>query len=178
MWNLRKHRMKSAKRDFLKPLGICAAVFVLAATLRAADEFGDISVDPNAIYTGNTFHGYAEMHVNLENRSHSKTHLVTLVYPNNAFGNYGNNISRLSRTVTLEPGAREVVSLLQPPLPAQGDGSIRVEVDNRREGVVRAPNANNHCNYYSRGGQAATVFISRSLDFDAVERVFQANHGA
>ena len=170
--------MKSARGNFLKPLGICAAIFTLATTLRAADEFGDISVDPNAIYTGNTFHGYAEMRVNLENLSHSKTHLVTLVYPNNAYGNYGNNISRLSRTATLEPGAREVVSLLQPPLPAQGDGSIRVEVDNRREGVVRAPNANNHCNYYSRGGQAATVFISRNLDFDAFERLFQVNHGA
>jgi len=159
-------------------LGIFTAALLSVSTLCGADQFGDISVDPNAIYTGNTFHGYAEMHVNLENLSHSKMHLVTLVYPNNASGNYGNNISRLSRTVKLEPGTREVVSLLQPPLPAQGDGSIRVEVDNRREGVVRAPNANNHCNYYSRGGQAATVFISRSLDFDAVERLFQANHGA
>jgi len=158
-------------------LGICATVFALATTLRAADNFGDVSVDPNAIYTGNTFHGYAEIRVNLDNRSHSKTHLVTLVYPDNAYGNYGNTINRLSRSVTLEPGAREVVSLLQPPLPAQGDNSIRVEVDNRREGAVRAPNANNHCNYYSRGSQAATVFISRSLDFDSVERVFQANHG-
>ena len=110
----------------------------------------------------------------LENRSPGKTHVVTLVYPNNSFGNYGNSISRLSRTVTLAPDTREIVSLLQPPLPAQGDGSIRVEVDGRHEGEVRAPNANNHCNYYSRGGQAATVFISRSLDFDAVERVFQA----
>jgi hypothetical protein len=144
----------------------------------AADQFGDVSVDANAIYTGNTFHGYAEMRVNLENHSSSKTHVVTLVYPNNDYGNYGNNISRLSRSVKLEPGAREVVSLLQPPLPAQGDGSIRVEVDNRREGEVRAPNANNHCNYYSRGGQAATVLVSRSLDFDAVGRLFQANHGA
>jgi len=145
---------------------------------RAADEFGDISVAPNAIYTGSTFHGYAEMRVVLENHSHSKTHVVTLVYPNNAYGNYGNNISRLSRTVTLGPDAREVVSLLQPPLPAQGDNSIRVEVDHRHGGEVRAPNANNHCNYNSRGGLAATVLVSRSLDYDAVERVFHANHGA
>jgi hypothetical protein len=170
--------MKSAKGNILKPLGICAAIFTLATMLRAADEFGDISVGPNAIYTGNTFHSYAEMRVNLENRSHSKTHIVTLVFPNNAFGNYGNSISRLSRSVTLEPGAREVVSLLQPPLPAQGDGSIRVEVDNRHEGEVRAPNANNHCNYYSRSGLTATMFISRNLDFDAVERLFNASHGA
>ena len=81
--------------------------------------------------------------------------------------------------MSLGPEAREVVSLLQPPLPAQGDGAIRVEVDGRHEGEVRAQNANNHCNAYSRGGaQVATVFISRTLDFDAVERVFQAGRGA
>ena len=146
--------------------------------LSRADQFGDVSVDPSAIFTGNTFHGYAEMRVMLGNRSPDRTHVVTLVYPDNPFGNSGNSISRLSRTVTLAPGTREIVSLLQPPLPVQGNNSIRVEVDNRHEGEVRAPNPNSHCNYYSRGGQAATVFISRSLDFDAVGRVFQANHGA
>ncbi|HEY5232312.1 MAG TPA: hypothetical protein VIK35_02095 [Verrucomicrobiae bacterium] len=153
--------------------------FAFLISFCRADDFGDVSVDANAIYTGNTFHGYAEMRVNVQNRSHGKTHVVTLVYPNNAYGNYGNNISRLSRTVTIAPESSQVVSLLQPPLPAQGDGSIRVEVDYRHEGEVRAPNANDHCNYYSRGGgQSATVFISRSLDFDAVEHLFNANHGA
>ncbi len=154
--------------------------FAFLISLRAAEDFGDISVSANAIYTGNTFHGYAEMRVILENRSSGKTHRVTLVYPHNAYGNYGNSIGRLSRTVSLGPEAREVVSLAQPPLPAQGDGSIGVEVDGRREGEVHAPNANNHCNYISpRGsGQMATVFVSRSLDFDAIERMFQASHGA
>ncbi len=133
---------------------------------------------PNAFYTGNTYHGYAEMRVVLENRSPTKTHVVTLVYPNNSGRNYGNHISRLSRSVSLAPDAREVVSLLLPPLPAQGDGSIRVEVDGHHEGEVRAPNANNHCNYYSRGGRMATILVSRSLDYDAVARVFQANGGA
>jgi hypothetical protein len=51
---------------------------------RAAEQFGDLSVAPNAIYTGNTFHGYAEMRVILENDS-SKAHVVTLVYPNSQF---------------------------------------------------------------------------------------------
>ena len=146
--------------------------------MRAVDEFGDISVEPGAIYTGNTFHGYAEMRVVMENHSHTKTHYVTLIFPNQSYGNSGNSIGRITRTAKLEPEAQVVVSLLQPPLPANGDGSIRVEVDNHHEGEVRAPNANGHCNYYSRSGQAATVFISRSLDFDAVERLFQANHGA
>ena len=138
--------------------------WLLSLVTCAADDFGDISVSASAIYTGNTFHGYAETRVMLGNRSDRKTHIVTLVYPNRPFNN-GNSIGRLSRTVSLAPDVREVVSLLQPPLPAQGDGSIRVEVDGRHEGEIHAPNANNHCNFYSRGGQAATVFISRSLDY-------------
>jgi hypothetical protein len=159
----------------------CLFIFLTALVVASvrAEEFGDISVSPNAIYTGNTYHGYAETRVLLENRSAGKKHSVTLIYPNNPNGNFGNCISRISRTVSLGPEAREVVSLLQPPLPAQGDGAIRVEVDGRHEGEVRAQNANNHCNYYSRGGgPMAAVFISRTLDFDAVERVFHAGRGA
>ncbi len=129
------------------------------------------------MFSGNTFHGYAEIRVTLENRSPGRSHRVTVVYPDNSYGGYGNNISRISRTVTLAPGTRSVVSLLQPPLPVNG-GSIRVEVDNRREGDIRAPDANRHCSYYSAGNIPATVFISRSLDFDAVSRVFDTGNGA
>ena len=169
--------MKRGKKYFLKVLGICAALLAFAVPLRAADEFGDISVEPGAIYTGNTFHGYAEMRVVMENHSHTKTHYVTLVFPNRAYNN-GNSISRLSRTAKLEPEAQVIVSLLQPPLPTQGDGLISVEIDNHHEGEVHAQNANNHRNYNSRGSQMATVFISRGLDYDAVEKLFQANSGA
>ncbi|MGH7951866.1 MAG: hypothetical protein ACREFE_08105 [Limisphaerales bacterium] len=144
-----------------------------------ADDFGDISASANAMYSGNTFHGYAETRVTLENRSSVKTHSVTLISPNNSYGAYGNAIGRISRAVKLAPGARAVVPLLQPPLPANGDGQIRVDVDGHNDGnLIHAPNANNHCNYYSRGGQSATVFISRNLDFDATEKILNANHGA
>ena len=156
----------------------CIFNFAFLIYLRAAEDIGEISVAPNAIYTGNTFHGYAEMRVVLENRSPTKPHVVTLVYPNSSSRISGNSLSRLSRSVSLAPGAREVVSLLQPPLAAPGDGSIRVEVDGHREGVVRAPNANNHCSFNSRGGQVATVLVSRSLDYDAVAHVFQSNLSA
>jgi hypothetical protein len=149
----------------------------LISFARAAEDFGDISVSTAAMFTGNTFHGYAEMRVSLENHSPSKVHVVTLTFPHNAYNN-GNSIGHLSRTVKLQAGAREIVSLLQPPLPAQGDGQIRVEVDGRHEGEVRAPNANNHCNNYSGRGGQATVFISRSLNFDEVEKMFHANSGA
>ncbi len=130
------------------------------------------------MYSGGTFHGYAEIRVTLENRSPGSSHRVTIVYPDNSYGGYGNNINRITRTVTLAAGTRSVVSLLQPPLPISGGGSIRVEVDDRREGEIRAPNANSHCNNYSPGNMAATAFISRSLDFDAVLHVFDAGNGA
>jgi len=171
-----KCRNKSSARRVLKFFFILHFSFFISAA-RAAEEFGDISVSAAAMFTGNTFHGYGEMRVTLENHSHSKAHVVTLAFPNKAYNN-GNSLGRLARSVKLGPEAREVVSLFQPPLPANGDGNIRVEVDGRHEGEVRAPNANNHCNFNSRGGAAATVFISRSLDYDAVQRVFQANPGA
>lgn len=153
---------------------LLAALLAPVSTGRA-EEFGDIVVEPGAMYSGSTFHGYAEMRVTLENRSFSRTHNVTLIFPNRAWNN-GNSIDHLSRTVTLTPGARAVVPLLQPPLPANGDGSIRVEVDHREAGTVRAPNGNNHMAGYNRSSQPV-VFISRSLDAEAVERVFNANRG-
>jgi hypothetical protein len=173
----------AARSDFglRKSFGFRISVFgfslclLFAPAILAADEFGDVSVSADAIYTGNTYHGYAEMRIVLENHSPTKTHAVTLVYPNRGFNNYGNTISRLSRTASVGPDSREVVSLLLPPLPAQGDGLIRVEVDGRHEGEVRAPNANGHCN---TGGRMANVFVSRSLDYDAVSHLFQAGSGA
>ena len=142
-----------------------------------ADDVGEISADASAIYTGNTYHGYAEMRVDLQNRSHSKAHIVTLVYPDNSYGGYGNNISRLSRTITLAPESEEKVSLLLPPLPSRGDALIRVDCDDGHQGLIHAPNANDHCSF--NGGDApATIFISRSVDDSSVERIFHASQGA
>ena len=144
----------------------------------AAADFGDVSVSASAMYSGNTFHGYSEIRVTLANRSAGRTHIITLTAPHQSWNN-GNSIGRLARSVKLEPGAREVVSLLQPPLPANGDGNVRVEVDGRHEGEVRAPNGNSHCAQYSgRGNHLATVLISRSLNFDDAERVFKSQHDA
>jgi hypothetical protein len=147
---------------------------------RAVEEYGDLTVEPGAIYTGNTFHGYAELRVIVENHSHTKTHYITLTYPNRSYAN-GNNIGKLTRTAKLEPEAQIVVDLLQPPLPAQGDSVIGVDIDGRHEGEVHAPNANNHCSFfyggYGGGREAATVFISRNLDYDAMEKIFNASSG-
>ncbi len=172
--NPRYSRLGSLRHKIASEIVGLACLF-LAAAAPAADQFGDITVSADAIYTGNTYHGYAEMRIVVENHADTKTHVVTLVYPNqNELGNSGNYISRLARSVSLAAGAREVVPLLQPPLPVRGDGSIRVIVDGHHEGEVRAPNAHNHCNYYARGGQMATVLVSRSLDYDAVAHLFES----
>jgi len=157
----------SARKSLLFDVG-CWWLVVSLPFLCRAEPFGDISVNAER-----DLHGQHVSRLRRNAREFGKpfvqqTHRVTLVFPNNAFGNYGNTISRLSRSVTLEPGAREVVSLLQPPLPAQGDGSIRVEVDGRREGEVRAPNAKTTAIFIRAAGRrrrcssAAAWILTRS----------------
>ncbi|MEI9960741.1 MAG: hypothetical protein WDM76_06315 [Limisphaerales bacterium] len=86
--------MKREKRIHLR-LEIFAAALTFISTLCRAEDFGDISVSAQAMYSGNTSHGYAEMRVTLENHSSTKTHLVTLTFPDRAWSS-GNSISRLS----------------------------------------------------------------------------------
>jgi hypothetical protein len=158
---------------------LASALVTLALSARlvgAADSFGDISVDADAMYTGSTFHGYAETRVTLENHSSEKSHVVTLYYPDHAWNNGGNNIGRISRKVVIEPGAREMISLLQPPLQAGGDGQIHVDVDRQWSGAVHAPNGGNHCNYFG-AGFGPNVLVSRSLNFNATEKLFQGQAG-
>ena len=158
-------------------LFILAALLLGGTAALAADDIGDISVSAAAIYTGETLHGYAEARVVLENNS-SKTHTVTLASPNHSYGS-GNNVSRTARTVTLAPGVTVVVSLLQPPLPSNGDSLIRVTVDGREEGTTRLPNANNH-GLYNRGGgtMGAIAFVSRSVDSEGMERRLNLHRAA
>ncbi len=119
----------------------CFFLLILLGCFPAgADDFGDISATAQAMYTGNTFHGYGETRVTLQNRSSTKVHVVTLVFPNKAWSS-GNSISRLSRTVTLAPGAQMVVPLLQPPLPAYGDSMLNVQIDGGNDpNLIRMPN--------------------------------------
>ena len=155
-------------------------ILLLLCLSAGADDFGDISASAQAMYTGDTFHGYSETRVTLQNRSSTQTHVVTLVFPNNSW-NYGNAISRVSRSVKLAPGARAVVPLLQPPLPVSGDGMMRVEIDGGGgdPNLIRMPNANNHMNSGRSpgGGLEAVALISRNLDYDAATRVLNSGRG-
>ncbi len=115
-------------------VSICC--FALSATRSfAAERFGDITVAPQSLSVGETFHGYHEFRVLLQNESTKDTHRVTLIYPDRAFS-YGNSISRMSRTVVLAPASQALVSLWQPPLPANGSGNYRVVVDDEVAGTV------------------------------------------
>ncbi|HEX7654474.1 MAG TPA: hypothetical protein VF607_13285 [Verrucomicrobiae bacterium] len=161
-----------------------AALLLAAAcggsSAQAAEQFGDLSVEANAIYTGNTFHGYAEVRVIVENSSATRPHEVRLVFPNRTWGSGSASIRSITRTVKVEPSSRQSVALWQPPLSANGDQTIQVEVDGREAGGIHAPNGNQHCNTYGAygGNKLPTLFISRSLNFDAVQLALQSSTGA
>jgi hypothetical protein len=152
-------------------------VFFFGRHPALAEQFDDITVVAQPFHQGQTFHGYCEFRIVVENLSPRTTHRVTLVCPNRPWSSGGNSISRLSRTVTLAPNASAVVSLWQPPLPLTGDGSLRVEVDGANIGQLPLPNANGHGADSSRYGSAAqsTVLVSRNLDHSDIERAFQGS---
>jgi hypothetical protein len=172
-------KMKFATHLFRWGTGV--ALLAIFSMPGFAEDFGDISVSAQSMYSGNTFHGYGETRVTLKNRSTTKSHAVTLVYPNNSW-NSGNNIDHLSRTVTLAPGAIALVPLPQPPLPANGDGMMRIQIDGGggEPNLMRLPNANNHINAnrsYGGSGVMTVALIGRSLNYDEAARVFNSGRG-
>jgi hypothetical protein len=155
-----------------------------------AEHFGDIDITPITIASGETHHGYREFRILVENRSLKNTHQVTLVYPDKSY-NSGNSISRLSRTVAIGPSASALVPLWQPPLPVNGNSQMRVLVDNDELGSLNLPDAARHATgggyshpgygYYRPGpgpGAPTTILVSRSLNFDELNRAFNSKAGA
>lgn len=181
-------KMRAGKNHFSR-LGIFLAALLFGAlSAFAANDFGDVSVTPISVADGDTHHGYREFRVLVENHSSKSSHEVTLVIPDKAY-NYGNSISRLSRTVTVGPLARAMVPLWQPPLPVGGNGMMRVVVDGENDGAVNMPNASRHGTAgfargygypYGGGGPMAptAVLVSRSLNFDEMNHAFNATASA
>jgi hypothetical protein len=143
-----------------------------------ADNFGAISVVPQAITSGDTYHGYKEFRILLENRSIEDTHRVRLVYPERSF-NYGNSIGRITRQVTLAAQTRAAVPIWQPPLPQSGSGQMRVFVDDEDVGTVSIP-GNSHMSragaHYGGALTPATVLVSRSVNFDELAKALQVDN--
>lgn len=155
-------------------------VFSLAALLLAfspaasgVERFDDITVAPQSTVSGETQHGYRELRVRLENASPSQTHRVTVIYPDRPY-TLGNSISRLSRTVSLGPASRANVPLWLPPLPANGNGSLRILVDDETVGSVPLPEVPRHMSRsggrYGGSASPATILVSRSLNYDELNR--------
>ena len=105
--------------------GLLGSRFIAAT---AAERFDEIIVAPQAVPAGQTYHGYCEFRVMLENLSPSDPRRVTLVFPDQSY-NWGNSIRSISRTVVLAPNSRSVLPFWQPPLPANGNSQLRVLVE-------------------------------------------------
>ena len=118
------------------------AAWALAAS--AAERFDDIAVAPQVFFQGKTEHGYSEMRFTVENTSADRTRKVTLATPHDMRGNWGNNLRRVERTVTVSPGATVNVTLWQPPLLMHGDNLVEVFVDGRYRGTLPRGGSNQH----------------------------------
>jgi hypothetical protein len=155
----------------------------------ATDHFGDIDITPITLANGNTYHGYHEFRFLIENHS-LKPRQVTLIFPDRSYSS-GNSVSRLSRTIKIGPASRAMVPLWQPPLPINGNNQLRVFVDDDEAGILNLPNPTIHMNGggmamsrrgypYGYGGSATTptaILVSRSLNYDDMNRVFNAKAG-
>ncbi|MCL4177283.1 MAG: hypothetical protein KJ072_06010 [Verrucomicrobia bacterium] len=167
----RRFNRASPGRVFAAVLALWVAI---AGSAGAAQSFRDVRVAHQPAHDGDTYHGYREFRVLLENLSPSETREVTLFLPERSYG-WGNNIRELRRTVVLSPGAEVAVSLWQPPLPIFGNGGMGVMVDGDTPGLISAPNAQRHL---APGGARAhygavapvTFLVSRSLDHAEVSR--------
>src|SRR6185437_5769612 len=111
-----------------------------------------------------------------------------LIYPERSYAG-GNSISRLSRTVELGPNSSAVVPLWQPPLPINGNGQLRVLIDDDDAGTVNIPDPAQHFvggrmgrrgYMYSYAGAPMTptsILVSRSLNFDELSHLFNSRAG-
>lgn len=146
-----------------------------------AETFGEVTVTVATMHSGTTWHGYWELRVWLENHGSRQPRQVRLVMPNWPWG-IGPHMREVSRTVVIPPGGRMEVALWQPPLPMQGDDTLRVEIDGRRAGEVAVAAAGDHVQgwfFGARGGTGpATVFVSQGLDYGKARLLLEADRQA
>jgi len=184
-------RNRNSSRSFL-PFRVLLACLLLFSVPAFADHFGDIDITPITIANGNTYHGYHEFRFLIENHSMKYTHKVTIVIPDRAYSS-GNSLGRLSRTINVGPEQRDLMPIWQPPLPINGNSQVRVLVDDDEAGAFNMPDPMRHAamggaTYYSggpyyRGGYGGSppmttaILVSRSLNFDEMNRAFNAKAG-
>jgi hypothetical protein len=157
-------------RQTTAPLARLAALLLCGEAQLHAEPFGDIEVLPQLFFSGHTQRGYDEHRFLVLNRSATSTRQVTLVLPSRNSG-WGTHLGRLSRTVTVGPGATARLSLWQPPIPIHGDHSAQVIVDGRFRG--RLQNAFESHYQTGHGGAAARILVSPNGNRDHLERALK-----
>jgi len=117
---------------------LAAVLAVLVApALAPAATYGDIEVTIKNEPRGAAVHGYAEIEFLVVNRSAQAAHEVRLTHPKSSYSYGSDHIRAVTRTVTVEPGARVRVVIAYPEqLELSGSGT-GVTVDGReQDGVV------------------------------------------
>src|SRR5262245_21845595 len=162
---------------FFRTGAISGLLLALTAAVSGAERFDDIIVAPQSLAAGDTFHGYREYRILLENQSPKSTHTVTLSFPDRSFA-YGNCLSRVSRTVSLGPLSRAAVPIWQLPLPINGNGMLQVAVDGGEVGTVTVPGGSQHIarsgSRFGGGGPSESILVSRSLNFEEAGKALKA----
>ncbi len=146
---------------------------VLLASPVAGQEYhyGDVVIRVLPDLPQSTTHGYHEFPFQVINES-PVSRQVTLTGPASAQAGVGmHSLRAIERTVTVGPGSSVRLALLQPPLPAFGNG-LRVTIDERPQREI-IPWSSGHPEYWvgstgrHTGGSAAhrsrRVLISQSL---------------
>lgn len=126
-WCAADRQSAIGNRQWLWRLGGLFLVLLLACPALAVQRFGDVSfnVDPlprGFSGTNQTKRGYLEYRVTLTNHSASRDHVVELVWPKQTYGGQGSSLRRVARRVLVAADSAVRVSILQPPLPLEGNG--------------------------------------------------------
>lgn len=140
---------------------VCAAG-VAAAQVPALPGgliFTDLTLSPNE-WT----HGAVERRFWLANPT-PQTHTVTLEIPGRTYsGSPG--LQALTETVVVGPGTRAEVSLIQPPVPLRGSGTVGIRVRGRPR--VEQPTSSPSFETY-RGSETPSVLVSKGLSAEGLK---------
>ncbi|MBB6428838.1 hypothetical protein [Algisphaera agarilytica] len=111
-------------------------------------NYDGIAVTVESPASATSWYGYAVYRMTVTNRTASPRN-VTVTLPAESWS-YGDSISRLSRTVRVEPNGVATAELLQPPLTMNGsDAQVRIDGQLQRDLVPLS--LANHINHYGDG---------------------------
>lgn len=133
-------------------------LFILWPTLAGAGtkSYGTVTVSVEPPPQMSSQYGYAVYRMTVANRG-STARTVTVTLPGESW-NSGDSISRLTRTVRVEPKSTAVAELLQPALMMNGSDA-RVSIDGQAQRDFVPVSLVDHMDYYG----AEPILISRAI---------------